>query len=67
VVRYAAGEPQGADEIWAQRLNTVRSANSLAPLADATVERWLTDDFKAQHPGRWRQIRDTVTGTTPAG
>ncbi len=59
--------PKGADEIWAQRLNTVRSANSLAPLADATVERWLTDDFKARHPGRWRQIRDTVTGTTPSG
>jgi len=59
--------PKGADEIWQQRLTTVRNANSLAPLADATVERWLTDDFKAHHPGRWRQIRDTVTGTTPAG
>src|SRR6266567_3818589 len=59
--------PKGADAIWQQRLTTVRDANSLAPLADATVERWLTDDFKAHHPGRWRQIRDTVTGTTPAG
>jgi 3-oxoadipate enol-lactonase len=59
--------PKGADEIWAQRLATVRSAGSLAPLADATVERWLTDDFKAHHAGRWRQIRDTVTGTSPAG
>ncbi|HEX5454704.1 MAG TPA: alpha/beta fold hydrolase [Stellaceae bacterium] len=60
-----AGE--GAAEAWAQRLHTVRRANSLAPLADATVERWLTDDFKAKHPGRWREIRDTVTGTTPEG
>jgi len=59
--------PKGADEIWQQRLTTVRDANSLAPLADATVERWLTENFKARHPGRWRQIRDTVTGTTPAG
>jgi 3-oxoadipate enol-lactonase len=59
--------PQGADEAWAQRLSTVRNAGSLAPLADATVERWLTDAFKARHPGRWRQIRDTITGTTPAG
>jgi 3-oxoadipate enol-lactonase len=59
--------PKGADEIWQQRLTTVRNANSLAPLADATVERWLTDAFKAKHADRWRQIRDTVTGTTPAG
>ena len=59
--------PQGGREIWAQRIATVRGANSLAPLADATVERWLTDAFKAAHAGRWRQIRDTVIGTTPAG
>jgi 3-oxoadipate enol-lactonase len=59
--------PKGADEIWAQRINTVRNANSLLPLADATVERWLTAGFKAQHPDRWQQIRDTVVGTTPAG
>ena len=59
--------PKGADEVWAQRLNTVRAANSLAPLADATVERWLTAAFRAKSPGRWAQIRDTVTGTTPAG
>jgi 3-oxoadipate enol-lactonase len=59
--------PKGADEIWAQRINTVRTANSLAPLADTTVERWLTAAFKARHSGRWNQIRDTVTGTTPSG
>jgi 3-oxoadipate enol-lactonase len=59
--------PTGAGEVWAQRIDAVRRANSLAPLADATVERWLTDGFKAKHPGRWRQIRDTVLGTTPAG
>ena len=45
----------------------MRKANSLAPLADATVERWLTDGFKPRNPGRWKQIRDTVVGTTPAG
>jgi len=59
--------PQGARDVWDQRINTVRTANSLAPLADPTVERWLTEEFKAKHPGRWRQIRDTVVGTTPAG
>ncbi len=59
--------PQGADAIWAQRISTVRGAGSLSPLADATVERWLTAGFKARHPGRWQQIRDTVVGTTAAG
>jgi 3-oxoadipate enol-lactonase len=59
--------PKGADEIWAHRINTVRDANSLAPLADATVKRWLTAEYKTRHPGRWNQIRDTVTGTSPAG
>jgi 3-oxoadipate enol-lactonase len=59
--------PKGAQDVWDQRINTVRGADSLAPLADATVERWLTAGFKAAHPGRWRQIRDTVIGTTASG
>ncbi len=59
--------PSGARDVWRQRMTTVREANSLAPLADATVERWLTDAFKARRPVRWRQIRDTVLGTAPAG
>jgi 3-oxoadipate enol-lactonase len=59
--------PSGAAEIWAQRIAAVRAANSLEPLADQTVERWLTDDFRRTHPGRWRQICDTVVGTTPDG
>ena len=59
--------PKGAQAAWDERINMVRRANSLAPLADATVERWLNDSFKAKNPGRWTQIRDTVIGTTPAG
>jgi 3-oxoadipate enol-lactonase len=59
--------PKGAQAAWDDRINTVRRANSLAPLADATVERWLNDSFRAKNPGRWQQIRDTVIGTTPAG
>ena len=58
--------PAAADA-WNERIATVRAANSLAPLADATTERWLTDAFKTRNPARWRQIRDTVLGTTPAG
>jgi 3-oxoadipate enol-lactonase len=59
--------PAGAAALWAERMDTVRRANSLEPLADGTVERWFTDAFKPRRPGRWQQIRDTVTATTPAG
>ena len=45
----------------------MRDAGSLEPIADMTTERWLTDKVKAERPGRWRQIRDTVAGTTAAG
>jgi 3-oxoadipate enol-lactonase len=59
--------PKGAAEQWAERMGIVRGANSLAPIADATMERWFTDAFKTANPGRWRQIRDTIAATTPAG
>ena len=53
--------------MWEERMSTVRRANSLEPLADGTVERWFTDAFRQSKPGRWKQIRDTVAATTPAG
>jgi 3-oxoadipate enol-lactonase len=59
--------PSGAAAMWEERMNTVRQANSLEPLADATVERWFTDAFRPRNPGRWKQIRETVAATTPAG
>jgi 3-oxoadipate enol-lactonase len=59
--------PSGAAAMWDERMNIVRRANSLEPLADGTMERWFTDAFKSKNPGRWKQIRDTVAATTPAG
>jgi len=59
--------PPGSTQVWEDREKIVRDANSLLPLADVTVERWLTDAVKTNNPGRYRQIRDTITGTTPAG
>jgi 3-oxoadipate enol-lactonase len=59
--------PQGARDAWDQRIATVRQHNSLALLADATVERWLTDGYKSRNSARWKQIRDTVAATTPEG
>jgi 3-oxoadipate enol-lactonase len=59
--------PAGSAALWDERMNTVRRANSLEPLADSTIERWFTDAFMPRKPGRWKQIRDTVAATTPAG
>ena len=59
--------PTGATAMWDERMNAVRRANSLEPLADTTMERWFTDAFRASRPGRWKQIRDTIAATTPAG
>jgi 3-oxoadipate enol-lactonase len=54
-------------QIWAPRIAAVQAANACEPIADGTMERWLSPAFKARDPGRWRQIRDTVAATDPAG
>jgi 3-oxoadipate enol-lactonase len=59
--------PLAARALWYERMATVRRANSLEPIGDGTIERWFTDAFKARNPGRWKQIRDTIVATTPAG
>src|SRR5260370_4909542 len=56
-----------AKPAWAPRIEAVTKANSLEPIADATMERWFTSAFKPRNPRRWRQIRDTVAATPPAG
>ena len=59
--------PSGARTAWDERMATVRTANSLAPLTEPTMDRWFTDAFRTKNPVRWKQIADTITGTTPAG
>jgi 3-oxoadipate enol-lactonase len=57
----------GAKEAWAPRIEAVTKANSVAPLADPTMERWFSDGFRPRNPGRWKQIHATIGGTSPAG
>ena len=59
--------PPGAAQIWQPRIAAVRAANSLEPIAEASMDRYLSPAFRAADPGRWRQLRDTVVGTTPEG
>jgi 3-oxoadipate enol-lactonase len=56
-----------AKQAWAPRIAAAAKADSLAALADGTLERWFTDAFKSADPGRWRQIRETIVGTTARG
>jgi len=53
--------------VWDRGRNTVRKANSVKPIADEIMEHFLSDATKRRRPGRWKQIRDTVAETTPAG
>lgn len=63
----ASGTAPGAKEAWAQRTAAVQKANSVAAVADGTMERWFTAAFKPQHPARWKQIHGTICATTPEG
>lgn len=56
-----------AKTAWAPRIAVASKENSLASLADGTMERWFTEAFRPRNPGRWTQIRDTIVGTTARG
>src|SRR5260221_3673717 len=58
--------PPGSAATWDERKAVVRT-KGLASLADGTMQRWFTDEFKRVNPVRWREIRDTISGTTPEG
>jgi 3-oxoadipate enol-lactonase len=59
--------PAGSKATWADRMATVKKAGSLEPMADQTMERWFSDAWRPRHPARWKEIRGTIAGTTPAG
>ena len=59
--------PADAATRWGPRIQAVTKAGSLEPIADETIGRWLTQDYKKYHPGRWKQIRDSIVGCGPTG
>lgn len=54
-------------EMLSDRAETVRQARSVAHLADATMQRFLTEDFKAGNAERWHALHQTILGTTSDG
>jgi len=63
----SCASPPGAETIWPPRVAAVKKANSLEPVTDGTLERWFTPAMKVKNPARFKQIRDTILATTPAG
>lgn len=59
--------PADAAAFWGPKIEKIQAASSLEPIADETLGRWLTENYKREHPGRWKQIRDTVAACTPTG
>jgi len=53
--------------VWDRAINGIRKANSVEPIADEVMGHFLSDATKKSRPGRWKQIRDTIAATTPAG
>jgi 3-oxoadipate enol-lactonase len=58
---------RNADEVWGPRIRLARQVGSCAPLADGTMERWLTPGFRAANPGRWAEIAATIAATPAEG
>jgi 3-oxoadipate enol-lactonase len=57
----------GGQEMWDARFAAIAEAGSVEPLADGSLDRWVTPAFRAARPGRWRDIRETVANTSPDG
>ncbi|MFL5818754.1 MAG: 3-oxoadipate enol-lactonase [Conexibacter sp.] len=54
-------------EGWRRRARAVRSAGTVAAVADAVLPRWVTPAFAAARPERVAALRAMLVGTPPAG
>ena len=61
------GSLPNAAEVWGPRIRAVRAARSVAPIAEATVDRWLTPHYRAANPMRAAEILRTVACTDAEG
>ena len=59
--------PKDAATRWGGRSVLIQAANSMAPLAESTMARWLSAEFKSKDANLWKQIHDTVAATPPHG
>ncbi|WP_168666810.1 alpha/beta fold hydrolase [Paraburkholderia sp. SG-MS1] len=52
---------------WGDRIEKLKQAGNVEGLAEDTMGRWLTAEYRARNPLRWNQIRATVAGCTVEG
>jgi 3-oxoadipate enol-lactonase len=52
---------------WQRRAATVTAAGSVDVVADTVVERWLTPEYAAAHPGVRARLRAMLAASPPAG
>lgn len=69
LVLCSTGAKIGTDEMWSERIDTVLKGGEQAmrDMRDASVARWFTPDFAAQHPVEVDRITQMVANTSPAG
>jgi 3-oxoadipate enol-lactonase len=53
--------------MWQERAETVLGANSVEPIADGVVDRWLTPRFAERHPEVRAKLRSMLVGCSPEG
>lgn len=58
---------QMAPRAWEERAALARQADTVAPLADATLQRWFTPAFIDQAPAELARMRSILCQTTVAG
>jgi 3-oxoadipate enol-lactonase len=58
--------PKDTAPLWDERIAAARQ-NGMAALADGTLERWLSPEYRNQHPGTAQKIRKIVLETPVHG
>jgi 3-oxoadipate enol-lactonase len=66
IASSTAANPPEARPTWDQRAASARK-DGMAPLAPATLERWLTEAFRAAHPEAVEPVREALTRMLPEG
>lgn len=65
-IPMASGAQNGTYEMWQERASLVRQKGTEV-LTDATMERWFTPEFYAEHPEKVAQIRQVFDSCSNEG
>lgn len=66
IANSSARYPEAARTAWDERIAAIE-AGGLAAIADATMQRWFTPEFRAAQPALVEAHRQAVLRTDPAG